>query len=434
MSLGPRTPPGSTTEAAESPRHDHGVSSAWAEDLSSRACFPNEAAPCSNLVHEHIRPKPSELDAFFDRAEQYCNTRCVDHEISARQRVAFRDKEIAHLEELMRTTHERLRCSEEASICKDRQLAGLQGRLSHCENRLIAYSDLLAVKRADLIEAQRACRSKDVALQSWASAYWNVQQSYIQDHMDQIVKTKNSEILMLRMLCESKDAIVTHQEQAIAQSVMLRGGMHDELERVSCELAALEINLANESKVSEEQGEVIAQLRASLKNALDPARLAQETASAPPVSDRACRITHSSLATFGTNASGDIQATPQPSQYVPLPIEYKRAALWRHGPRYVAFPSAQPGWQYSGDVHLDGSAQMHQEDVLGPQKHPQSQGASLFSAVAEPVRPEAASPPLSSRNHVLRAEFGSHSHAEWRPEPFARDEETCTGNMTYAKK
>lgn len=267
VSLGPCTPPGSTTEAGESPRHDHGVS--------------------------------CELDASFDRAEQYCTTRCRDHESSARQRVAFRDKEISRLEELMRTTHERLRCSEEASIWKDHQLAELQGRLSHCENRLVSYSDSLAAKRADLSEAQGAgCRSEDVALQSWAPAYWNVQQSYVQDHMDQIVSTKNSEIFMLRMPCESNDAIVTHQEQAIAQSVMLTGSMHDELGRVSCELAALEINLANESKVSEEQGEVIAQLRASLKNALGPARLAQETASAPAVSDRACGITHSPLATL----------------------------------------------------------------------------------------------------------------------------------------
>ena len=448
----PWTPIGSTRSTTEAP-----VCPAWT--LHGDPSFQPQAfqAPLN-----HIRQKPSELDASYANAQRRPGHRPMDpwvrfdglqQETSAPQGVAFRDKEIADLEELMRNTQDSLRRSEEASNRKDHQLADLERRLFDCENSLATYSNALAERQADLDEAQAACQSKDAVLQSWASTYWSVQQSYLrkktqlsaadrelrqmqialhdaqddrQDHMDDIVNTKENEIANLRMLCESKNAVVGQQEQVIARGVVLMEEKDDELERMSSELAALKSDLENESRMAEEKEEVIAQLRTSLNHALTPAKLRPE-AGDTPISDRARRVTYSPFATSGQelHASQSTKWTPKPFKSISLPNEQRKAAIWRHGSGSAALTFGKSGWDSGSDASLNSKPRnVSSENALdrpmekratsrersqSPQAH---EHPSISSAAFEPM------PPLPPRRPaaVTRGNTRSRSIPQHTPE------------------
>lgn len=228
--------------------------------------------------------------------------------------VAFRDQEIARLDELLRNSQEDLRASEQRtaekgkafqslqiqylnfrekvrhemakSSEKDEQLKCARDTLLRKENELQHLNDLLRTKNQET-ENLRACGSRihRVAV-SWQSdlskAVAQIQQTKKQlrdcqsnqHETDQLLCDKTDEIRKLQELFERKDAVAYEQQQLIARGARLLEERDEEIEAIGSRLKGAEDDSEHErrqqarlSKLLEERDSELVDIRSGIAQA-----------------------------------------------------------------------------------------------------------------------------------------------------------------------
>ncbi|CAK4031491.1 Hypothetical predicted protein [Lecanosticta acicola] len=304
--------------------------------------------------------------------------------VPAVEGVAFRDKEIARLEELMRAIQESLRHHEDLVGRKDAELERLNSDRQDGEARILelertvaernstirAYSDMMAEKDSEIEDLRAESRSKDDSLHTWTYRHHTIQQAFVHNqtelyHADQQIQqlqgalyesqrsdqdeleNKTREITKLREFYEAKEAIVHEQDQIVARGAKLLEERDSEIERTSKELQVLKDDIRNESrerirfaKLLDERDEEILQLRASLDRALMP-RPTKSKARNDSTDIKQDEYSEKGMpcSPFATAGSSVKRARPASAEWTPraidnyarLPWEQKRASLWKRG-------------------------------------------------------------------------------------------------------
>ncbi|KAI5369370.1 hypothetical protein Slin14017_G002490 [Septoria linicola] len=433
-------------------------------------CFGDYTYPnFANSPSLHSHQKSVELDAtvsgidrfapYEDGFSGHCFPGSTLSDAQAPEGVAFRDKEISDLEELNRSTQDSLRRSEQASSERQSYIQELEAANAELEKKVSEREECLAICSSVLgteVEKMRAaCQTKDAALQMWtanhsaacenfarkedelAAANQRLQQMYNlhaskQDELDDVINAKDDELQRLRVFCESKDAVVVKQEEVIARGVILMEQKDDEIERVSRDLKRLKDDCDNEtrekerlSRLFEERGEVVAQLRASLNHALTPTTTPTTTKLAPEPSTRTpgFEATYSPFATSGPelHATHVSKWAPKPFKNARLPSEQQRAAIWESGPRSISHTFGRPGWREgSVDARRSDSVRLLEKLALTEESPPQKQdrprahrekrshvsrsSAGPFSFLNDTTQPTLL-PPLPPRRRISLAEI-----------------------------
>jgi hypothetical protein len=217
------------------------------EKLSSRLTPSSSDAESVELQHASL----SERETPSNEVESNSSTK-------AGEGVAFRDREITQLEELVMTTQNNLKQSEELVHEKS-------GEIQQLERRVSNHEALLSEKQFDIDRLYAECKSKDAALQMWAGKQHSYAQSYLRKktelcnadrrvqqlqhalyEVDDIVANKDEEIRRLREFCESKDMVVHQQEQIIARGATLMEERDDEIGRLTRKLKTMTDDYENE--------------------------------------------------------------------------------------------------------------------------------------------------------------------------------------------
>ncbi|PIB02493.1 hypothetical protein CB0940_01144 [Cercospora beticola] len=372
--------------------------------------------------------------------------------------VAFRDKEINDLEELVRSSQESLKRSEELSARNAIQVrdllngnASLQRQISHRDAALTVCSNRLSAKQTQLEEVQADCHTKDAKLHSWASKHEALKQGYFQQQdelaalkrrlqqvysmqvtrqqeTEELVSLKDDNLFRLRGLCESKHEVLVKQEEVIARGVTLMQDKDHEMEQLRLEFRALKDDFDSAARerdryarLFEESGEVIAQLRVSLSNALasdTPSSAAGNTAERPEVQmDTRSPFSRSAS---GSHDSPTMSWTPRPLKYGSLPDEKKRAEIWESGSIESPCTFGRAGWQNN----LRGTARGNNtrsargfvaeqkrkaEDKPGKRAQPRSSHDVLTTQTASSIE---ALPPLPPRRCAFLSDEGYHNSDE----------------------
>lgn len=173
---------------------------------------------------------------------------------SAVEGVAFRDREIARLEDLLRVVQDNLRHHEDLVRQKDAEIQELNAGWLNSHNKtneleriidersatIRAYTSMCAERDSTIENLRAENESKDETLHVWASRHYSIQQSLMRKkaslcHADRQVEqlqralydvqgskqdaldAKDSEIKKLREFCEAKDTISLDQNQIIAR-------------------------------------------------------------------------------------------------------------------------------------------------------------------------------------------------------------------------
>lgn len=168
--------------------------------------------------------------------------------------VAFRDREIARLEDLMRVVQDSLRHHENLVRQKDAEIQELNAGWLNSHNKtseleriidersatIRAYTSMCAERDSTIENLRAENESKDETLHVWASRHYSIQQSLMRKkaslcHADRQVEqlqralydvqgskqdaldAKDSEIKKLRDFCEAKDTVSLDQNQIIAR-------------------------------------------------------------------------------------------------------------------------------------------------------------------------------------------------------------------------
>ncbi|KAF2208833.1 hypothetical protein CERZMDRAFT_101043 [Cercospora zeae-maydis SCOH1-5] len=303
--------------------------------------------------------------------------------------VAFRDKEINDLEELVRSSQDSLKRSEETSRRNAIQVsdllienASLQRQLSHREAALATCSDRLSATEVQLEDSRTHCHVKDEKLLAWTSKHESLHQTYLQQQdelaalkrrlqqvyslqasrqqeIDELVGLKDDDLGRLRALCESKHEVLVKQEEVIARGITLMRDKDGEMEQLRLELRALKDDFDSAAREKEryarlfqESGEVIAELRASPSQAPTPA-VPKHSADDTPETNGTSMAPCSPFA----NSTRAVSWTPKPFKFSALPSERKRAEIWQSGSISTACAFGETGWQngFRGTIRSNGS-------------------------------------------------------------------------------
>jgi len=306
------------------------------------------------------------------------------------QGVAFRDREIAQLEERIRQTQEDLRQSEDLISQKDAELEQMSRECQIKDSR-IAELDRISHERGKAAvayhkEFRHLLRTRDADLQSRTAQQQAMQQSFrqarnrIQDleqsvrdfrssekhAREELIASKDSEISKLQGFCEAKNAVVSEQEQIISRGAQIIQERDDEIERLCRRLKIVDDDHRQEirerercSKLLDERDQEIKQLQQSLTQALLPKQsplkrrsISSDTNAQPRDGESLIRC--SPFATASASVPPKLlstgQWTPQPiHKYERLPHEQARLSAWspdtgaqyRFGVPGVATPPAQ---------------------------------------------------------------------------------------------
>lgn len=208
---------------------------------------------------------------------------------AAAESVAFRDREIAQLDELMRKAQESIQHYDSVISEKDMQIQQLASEQDH-SSRVIDDLQRAIAQRDDTIQNFQGafqeqndrlelwdakCQSKDAALQAWASKHHAMQQSFLEkktqlchadrqvqqlqralydlrtsmtDEMSELTSIKDEEIRKLRDFHDAREGVVQQQEQIIARGANLLENRDSELERLSHQMKDLDDDYRNETR------------------------------------------------------------------------------------------------------------------------------------------------------------------------------------------
>ncbi|KAK4507514.1 hypothetical protein PRZ48_001249 [Zasmidium cellare] len=308
---------------------------------------------------------------------------------SGSEGVAFRDREIAQLDELMRKAQESIQNSDAVISQKDVQIQQLKSEQENSNakiqelERVIAQQEstiqdsdeMLYDKNGHIEHLQNRVESKDAALCAYSSKQYAMEQSFIEkktqlyhadrqvkqlqqalyelrnkmnDDMAEVKSVKDEEIMKLRDFCEAREVVVQEQEQIIARGADLLEDRDAELERLGQQMKGLDDDYRNETRerarfarLLDERDEEISELKSSLSNALMPKHKhsKHESSEKPAVVDREEKVLcyqPSPFAIAGTPGrrptTGARQWTPKAiDNYTPLPHEQRRASVWKTG-------------------------------------------------------------------------------------------------------
>lgn len=329
--------------------------------------------------------------------------------------VAFRDREIAQLEELIRQTQDDLRRNEDLVNQKDAQLAQFtrERQSRDCANYArIAELDRIGAERGRLAhglqqeiqQLQAALQAKDATLQTRTAQQYALQQSFLRKktqlsqagrhvqelernlnelqnsrkHVIDDITAKDDQIGKLRDFCEAKEMLVSQQEQIIERGARIIEERDEEIGKLSRRIQILNDDYLQETRERErcarlldERNDEVKQLQQSLTKALMPrsshrARSERQsmyaTGSAQP-RDGESLIQCSPFATTGTSpprkAFMSQQWTPQAiDKYVKLPHEQDRECAWGELPtsryRFGVPGVATPPTQQQSSKTADG--------------------------------------------------------------------------------
>ena len=199
--------------------------------------------------------------------------------------VAFRDREIARMDEQLRIAQDRLRVSEENMAQKDAAIVQLrESREDHqarafdlsqtnleLNDQLTKHSDALQTKYAEIKDLQSNITDKDVALRSWQESWREINACYNhahakanayerrlrdmqdqeQDRVDRMVADHQKELHRLQEFCEQKDAVVYKQEEIIARGGQLMEQRDEELESLQRKLRSVEDDNGHATRTQE---------------------------------------------------------------------------------------------------------------------------------------------------------------------------------------
>lgn len=205
-----------------------------------------------------------------------------DSASAASEGVAFRDREIAHLDELMRKAQESIQHSDAVILEKDAQIRQLTSERDRAdEKNYDLQQSLQAVsmnfnEKKDYIESlEDESHSKNAALRAWVSKHNAMQQSFLEkktqlchadrqiqqlqralydlqnsrnDEIDELTSSKDDEIRKLRQFCEAKEAVGYQQEQIVARGAKLLEERDAELARLGQQLKGLDDDYRNETR------------------------------------------------------------------------------------------------------------------------------------------------------------------------------------------
>ncbi|KAF2160517.1 hypothetical protein M409DRAFT_29137 [Zasmidium cellare ATCC 36951] len=302
--------------------------------------------------------------------------------------VAFRDREIAQLDELMRKAQESIQNSDTVISEKDGQIQQLASErdysnekieelervIFHRENTIRKCRETFEEQNNQLELLQDNCESKDAAIYGYSSRYYTLQQAFLDkktqlchadrqvqqlqhalhdmrtsmaDEIAELRNIKDEEIGKLRDFCEAREAVVQQQEQIIARGASLLEDRDAELEKLGQQMKGLDDDYRNETRerarfarLLDERDEEIGQLKTSLSNALTPhsRQGKREADKTPSAVDRDEKVLYhpSPFATAATpgrrTTSNTGQWTPKAiDNYTPLPHEQRRASVWKTG-------------------------------------------------------------------------------------------------------
>lgn len=199
----------------------------------------------------------------------------------AAESVAFRDREIAELDELMRKAQESIQHYDAAISEKDvqiqqlvsardqssREIEILQQTIAHRENTIQNFREAFQHHSERFEMYEEKCQEKSAALHRWASKHQALEQSFLEKktqlcHADRQVQQlqralydlrssmadENEEVKKLRDFCEAREGVVQQQEQIIARGANLLEDRDSELERLSREMKGLDDDYRNETR------------------------------------------------------------------------------------------------------------------------------------------------------------------------------------------
>lgn len=394
------TPPASDAEITPYPHWEHIYAQPSYGFNYAPEHRPENLANLNDFWYPGHVQKPSELDTeiasatrapcqtpagrMFNRPQNFCGS--PKHTSSTPPAgVAFRDREIAQLEELMRAAQEDLRRSEELVSRKDDELAHqhcqilnydarvreLEMTLAEREAALSSYSQILSQRQSEIDSLRASCQAKDAEIVNWTVKHDQLGTSYLrkrnqlnsadqqikhmqqsldnlqykQDEMDEVFAGKEDEMRRMRDFCDSKDAVIYRQEQIIARGATLMQERDEEIERHSGELQVVKDDLEDErrqkqrfSRLFDERGETISQLRTSLNQALTPISMQSkndtEATEDESRDEHRADVTYSPFATCGLEAHSQKWTPKAFKGYTRLAHEQRRAVSWENGRRF----------------------------------------------------------------------------------------------------
>ncbi|KAM3419334.1 hypothetical protein BST61_g5268 [Cercospora zeina] len=377
--------------------------------------------------------------------------------------VAFRDKEINDLEELVRSSQDSLKRSEETSRRNAIQVsdlllenASLQRQFCHREAAFATCSDRLSATEIQLAESRAYCHSKDEKLLAWASKHETLQHTCIQQQdelaalkrrlqqvyslqasrqrdIDELVGSKDEDLCRLRGLCESKHEVLVKQEEVIARGITLMRDKDGEVEQLSLELRALKDDFDSAARekeryarLFEESGEVIAELRASLSQALTPS-VPEHSAEHTPEPSGIDLAPCSPFANSGPglNKPRAVSWKPQPFKFGSLPSEKKRAEIWETGSISSPCAFGKSGWQNDVRGAVRSNRSRPDRKLLLEQKRragdnpgeqaPARRQHNRLTAAHPASSAHETLPPLPPRRYELSSDQGSSASGDIGP-------------------
>ncbi|KXT07308.1 hypothetical protein AC578_444 [Pseudocercospora eumusae] len=411
----------------------------------------------SNTWHPGHIQRPSELDTTFAGSNdlygiQACDmlpesNNSVGHPRSAPiEGVAFRDREIAQLEDLMREKDIELARQHAKGVSYDAKINELETRLAEKESAVATYSDMLSQAHSDVEGFRASYQEKETELTDWITKHDRVRQSctqkrnqlmhadyqiqHIQRSMydlqqrkqveiEDIIARKDDEMRKMKDFCDSKDAVVYQQEEIISRGATLLQERDEEIGMLSRQLQVTKDDLENEqrekerfSRLFDERGEVISQLRTALNQALTPRPIRGKCEghnNAPETGSQRSRNSETLYSPFAT--TGLEAHTPRSQKWTPkamlglpkLPHEEKRAASWEMGRSADARTFGRPSPLGCTSRKGDDAAELHKKDLR------RSDSLKLLRRLAlveecTPSKSSSDSQPSSSKRHRLPLE------------------------------
>ncbi|EME49365.1 hypothetical protein DOTSEDRAFT_68221 [Dothistroma septosporum NZE10] len=290
----------------------------------------NESLPSTNsqLYLGASWPQPSR-DQYHSRETLWSNIespattgeqtdRDLPSQSSAPEGVAFRDREIAQLEELMRDAQDSLRSKEELLSQKDAEISALQSERS-CQNARIeeldrisferasqvqCWGDILAERQREVEKLQEACCTKNSQLDSWEIKFQNSQQAFFrkkvhlsqadqevqrlkcENHIlrdiDDTLARRDKEVIELRDFCEARESVAQQQEEIISRGATLIREKDRQINTLDDDLRTERRERARYRRLLDERDDGFEQSKKSLQQALIPNPEAKVQEQEPP--------------------------------------------------------------------------------------------------------------------------------------------------------